>query len=69
VLRASSSGVDLVPWGPVFEIDPIFLEDGSPLWGQADFFESFEITFQRYLDPARFTLNHWEKMSPVPPAR
>lgn len=67
VLRVSSSGVDLLPWGPVFEIDPIFLEDGSPLWGQADFFKSFEITFQRYMNPARFILNHWQNMSQSSP--
>ena len=27
----------LEPWGPIFDLHPIFMETGSPLWGQEDF--------------------------------
>ena len=32
VLRPIESG-DLLPWGPVFAVNPVFLEHASPLWG------------------------------------
>jgi hypothetical protein len=46
------------PWGPIIEFNPIFLEDGSPLWGQADFFATFEVTFWRNANPAAFGLSY-----------
>lgn len=57
VLRPVTSG-DLQPWGPVFPIYPVFLEHASPLWGQADFFDTFEITFWRYDNPRAFGLSY-----------
>ncbi len=57
VLRPSASG-DLHPWGPVFAIDAVFLEHASPLWGQSDFFATFEVTFWRNATPAMFGLNY-----------
>jgi hypothetical protein len=63
VQNQASLQAPLEPWGPIIEFDPIFLEDGSPLWGQADFCRSFEVILQRYLDPARFVLDHWDSMS------
>jgi hypothetical protein len=45
-------------WGPVFAIDPLFIEHASPLWGQSDFFAKFEVTFGRNLTPARFRLSY-----------
>jgi hypothetical protein len=53
----------LQPWGPIFPLHPIFMETGSPLWGQEDFCASFEITLQRYLVPAHFVLEYWTGMS------
>jgi hypothetical protein len=53
----------LEPWGPVFNLHPIFLQTGGPLWGQEDFAASFEIAFQRYLNPASFVLQYWDGMS------
>ncbi len=50
-------------WRPIIEFKPIFLEAGDPLWGQSDFCKSFEVILQRYLDPARFVLDHWNNMS------
>lgn len=58
ILGAPSPGGDPRPWGRVFEIDTVFLEHASPLWGQADFFQSFEIIFQRYLEPSIFSLSY-----------
>jgi len=43
------------PWGRIFDLDVIFLEHvTSPLWGQADFFANFGISFER----PRFTLTY-----------
>ena len=53
----------LKPWGPVFDLRPIFMESGGPLWGQEDFAASFEITLQRYVNPAYFVLDYWANMS------
>jgi hypothetical protein len=52
-LRPSSAG-DLLPWGPVFAVNAVFLEHASPLWGQSDFFDTFGIDFQR----PEFTLRY-----------
>jgi hypothetical protein len=65
----SFPGGPLEPWGPIIEFKPIFLESGSPLWGQSDFCKSFEIILQRYKNPASFVLNHWKDMSSTPPPR
>ena len=46
------------PWGPVFAIRPVFIEHADPLWGQADFFASFEVTFWRNATPATFGLSY-----------
>jgi hypothetical protein len=46
------------PWGPVFELQPAFIEDGSRLLGQRDFFHRFEITFRRGRTPPTFTLRY-----------
>jgi hypothetical protein len=54
------------PWGPIFELYPAFMPEGSRLLGQRDFFNSFEITFQRYLTEPTFALRYWEGMSPTP---
>ena len=35
----------------------------DPHLGQSDFWNSFEVILQRYLDPARFVLDHWNNMS------
>lgn len=43
----------LEPWGPIIAFNPIFLEQGSPLWGQSDFFATFGIEFDR----PKFTLS------------
>lgn len=32
-------------WGPVFELAPLFAEDTTPLFGRADFFKVFDISF------------------------
>ena len=55
VLRPSPTG-ELHPWGPVFAINPVFVEGASPLWGQADFFASFGVMFWRNSNPAAFEL-------------
>ncbi len=57
VLRHSPTGV-LHPWGPVFAIDAVFIEHANPLWGQTDFFATFEVTFWRNITPATFGLNY-----------
>jgi hypothetical protein len=41
-----------------FDLDVIFLQHATPLWGQADFFQRFKITFERYLNPQRFSLSY-----------
>jgi hypothetical protein len=53
----SSPGGPVEPWGPVFELDPIFIENGSPLWG-GDFFDSFRIGFDATLPVRRLTLSY-----------
>jgi Aspartyl protease len=58
VLHEASPGDDLIPWGPVFDLDVVFLEHATPLWGQTDFFQTFKVTFERYLNPQRFTLDY-----------
>ena len=48
VLDTVSSKDDPNLWGPVFDLDVVFLEHTiSPLWGQADFFATFGINFER----------------------
>jgi hypothetical protein len=54
VLRPTASGDELVPWGPVFAVDVMFMQDADPLWGQADFFATFAINFER----PEFTLRY-----------
>ncbi len=58
VLHEPSPGSGLIPWGPVFDLDVVFLEHATPLWGQTDFFQRFKITFERYLNPQRFSLSY-----------
>ena len=58
VLHEPSPGGDLAPWGPVFDLDVVFLEHAAPLWGQTDFFQRFKVTFERYLSPQRFSLSY-----------
>lgn len=57
VLRPSPDG-ELRPWGPVFAIQPVFLEYASPLWGQADFFAVFGVMFWRNIAPPQFELSY-----------
>jgi len=52
VLRPSPAG--FVTWGPVFAVDVMFMQDADPLWGQADFFATFAINFER----PEFTLRY-----------
>jgi hypothetical protein len=33
-------------WGPVFRLNPAFAEVDAFLWGRADFFRKFKITFE-----------------------
>ena len=54
---------DLVPWGPLFDLHPVFMETGSPLWGQEDFCASFKVNLERYSLPAHFVLGDWAGMS------
>jgi len=54
VLRPAASGDELLPWGPVFALNVMFMEDADPLWGQADFFATFGINFER----PEFTLRY-----------
>ncbi len=54
VLEVVSGGGDLRPWGRIFDLDAIFIEHASPLWGQSDFFATFGIHFQR----PHFTLRY-----------
>jgi hypothetical protein len=43
------------PWGPIFDLDVVFLEHvTSSLCGQADFFANFGISFER----PQFTLTY-----------
>ncbi len=46
------------PWGPIFELNPAFIPEGGRLLGQRDFFNSFQITFERYLTPPVFALRY-----------
>ena len=57
VLRRSPSE-ELLAWGPVFKIDAVFIEHADPLWGQSDFFATFEVTFWRNITPAIFGLSY-----------
>jgi hypothetical protein len=57
VLRRTPSD-ELLPWGPVFAIQPVFLEYASPLWGQSDFFTTFDVAFWRRITPNVFSLAH-----------
>jgi hypothetical protein len=47
VLRPASTGDDVLRWGPVFAVNVMFMQDADPLWGQADFFATFGINFER----------------------
>ena len=62
VHNQSLPGGPLEPWGPVFQLHPIFLPTGTPLWGQEDFCATFRVTLERYLNPAHFVLEHWTDM-------
>jgi hypothetical protein len=53
VLRRFPSD-ELLPWGPVFALNVLFIEEADPLWGQADFFATFAINFER----PEFTLRY-----------
>jgi hypothetical protein len=57
VLRRTSAK-ELLAWGPVFAIDAVFIEHADPLWGQADFFATFEVTFWRNATPPTFGLSY-----------
>ncbi len=46
------------PWGPIFELCPAFIPEGSRLLGQRDFFNRFEVVFRRYLSPSVFALRY-----------
>jgi hypothetical protein len=63
VLRPASTGEDLLPWGPIFAANVLFMEDADPLWGQEDFCASFRVILERYVVPAWFELEHWAGMS------
>jgi hypothetical protein len=56
ILRPGTAAGDdePVPWGPVFALDVMFMQDADPLWGQADFFATFAINFER----PEFTLSY-----------
>ncbi len=58
VLQPALADDDLLPWGPVFAINPFFIEHADPLWGQSDFFATFEVTFWRNATPAIFGLRY-----------
>jgi hypothetical protein len=58
VLLRASPTVSARPWGPIFELRPAFVPEGSRLFGQRDFFSRFEITFRRHVNPASFTLRY-----------
>jgi hypothetical protein len=63
VLAELTTGEDLEPWGPVFDLYPRFMKTGTPLWGQEDFAAHFEFRQQRFLLPAYFVLEYWDGMS------
>jgi hypothetical protein len=58
VLTLQSPVAPARPWGPIFELRPAFVPEGSRLLGQRDFFNRFEITFRRHLNPPSFTLSY-----------
>ncbi|MGH2863887.1 MAG: hypothetical protein ACRDJX_01415 [Solirubrobacteraceae bacterium] len=58
VLVRESSAAVARPWGPIFELRPAFVPEGSRLFGQRDFFSRFEIAFRRHLEPPSFTLRY-----------
>jgi len=45
-------------WGPTFPIEPIFIQNTGPLWGQEDFFRQFDVTFMHYLPVSTFILRY-----------
>jgi hypothetical protein len=59
-------GGPLEPWGPIFDLHPVFLQAGRPLWGQEDVYAAFRIIAERYVDPkvapAYFELEYWTDM-------
>jgi hypothetical protein len=68
-------GGPLEPWGPIFDLHPVFLQAGRPLWGQEDLYAAFRIIAERYIDPkitpAHFELEYWTDMfhgAPRPPS-
>jgi hypothetical protein len=63
VLAELTTGEELQPWGPVFDLYPRFMKSGTPLWGQEDFAAHFEYHQQRFLLPAYFVLEYWDGMS------
>lgn len=58
VQTQSSPSVPTQRWGPVFEIHPAFIPEGSRLLGQRDFFSRFEVIFRRHLFPPSFALRY-----------
>jgi len=58
-----TTGEQLQPWGPVFDLHPRFMSSASPLWGQEDFCASFKVNLERFLLPAHFVLEYWAGMS------
>jgi len=58
VLLRASPTVSARPWGPIFELRPAFVPEGSRLFGQRDFFSRYEIIFRRHVSPASFTLRY-----------
>ncbi|MFY9489124.1 MAG: hypothetical protein WAP35_10595 [Solirubrobacterales bacterium] len=45
VFADTGDGQDV--WGPKIELEPQFAEDTTPLYGRADFFSFFEVTFSQ----------------------
>jgi hypothetical protein len=58
VQTQASPAAPAQPWGPIFELCPAFIPEGSRLLGQRDFFSRFEITFRRHLTPPSFALRY-----------
>jgi hypothetical protein len=54
----ASPGETPALWGPSFPIEPIFIQNTDPLWGQEDFFRQFEVTFMHYLPVSTFILRY-----------
>ena len=46
-----TTGEQLQPWGPVFDLHPRFMSSASPLWGQEDFCASFKVNLRALSAP------------------